>query len=343
MPSAEPTRLTDDLWLAAHDGVKGARLIGDWPLGVGLAAGLLAECVHRGYLELRAGELFRRATGLPEDPALRPVLVKMEAEEQSWLAAPPPPLPPAWPRAAGRIRDDDGWGPRPSDGDSRWPQASDRDSRWPQASDRDSRWPQISEREGQGARTSERNGQAPQAMERNGQAPHASKRNGQGPRVSERDGWSPAVEPDTRHRLRGHDLGVWLAYLAYDGRAEALVVDRLSRTGLVQREERRRLFGGLTVRHVPRNSYASGSPANTITHAVQNGRVLPWPKVFLAGLFLATGLHHHALATLSPSERSLLARQIEQGLHDDNNPRLKAMSRELLRAADAAVGEAAMR
>lgn len=43
MPSAEPTWLTDDLWLAAHDGVKGARLIGDWPLGVGLAAGLLAD------------------------------------------------------------------------------------------------------------------------------------------------------------------------------------------------------------------------------------------------------------------------------------------------------------
>lgn len=273
MPSAEPTWLTDDLWLAAHDGVKGARLIGDWPLGVGLAAGLLAECVHRGFLELREGELFRRAAELPEDPALRPVLVKMEAEEQSWPAAPSPPLPPAWARAAGRIRDDDGWGPR----------------------------------------------------------------------ASERDAWPLPVQPETRHRLRGHDLGVWLAYLAYDGRAEARVVDRLSRTGLVQREERRRLFGGTTVRHVPRNSYASGSPANTITNAVQNGRVLPWPKVFLAGLFLATGLHHHALATLSPSERAQLARQIEEGLHDDHEPHLNAMSRELLRAADAAVGEAAMR
>ena len=343
MPSAEPTRLTDDLWLAAHDGVKGARLIGDWPLGVGLAAGLLAESVQRGYLELREGELFRRATGLPEDPALRPVLVKMEAEEQSWLAAPPPPLPPAWPRAAGRIRDDDGWGPRPSDRDGRWPQISEREGQGARTSERNGQAPQASERDSQGPRVSERNGPVPRVSERDSQRPRVSERDSQGPRVSERDGWSPAVEPDTRHRLRGHDLGVWLAYLAYDGRAEALVVDRLSRTGLVQREERRRLFGGTTVRHVPRNSYASGSPANTITHAVQNGRVLPWPKVFLAGLFLATGLHHHALATLSPSERSLLARQIEQGLHDDNNPRLKAMSRELLRAADAAVGEAAMR
>ena len=89
MPSAEPTRLTDDLWLAAHDGVKGARLIGDWPLGVGLATGLLAELVHGGFLELRDGELFRTAAELPDDPALRPLLIKMEAEEQTW----PPPAP----------------------------------------------------------------------------------------------------------------------------------------------------------------------------------------------------------------------------------------------------------
>jgi hypothetical protein len=65
--------------------------------------------------------------------------------------------------------------------------------------------------------------------------------------------------------------------------------------------------------------------------------------LFLAGLFLATGLHHHALATLSPNERSLLARQIQQGLQDRGKPGLKEMLQELLRAADAAVGEAAMR
>ena len=46
MPSAEPPRLTDDLWLAAHDCVTDKPWIGDWPLGVGLATGLLTELVH---------------------------------------------------------------------------------------------------------------------------------------------------------------------------------------------------------------------------------------------------------------------------------------------------------
>ena len=274
MPSAEPTWLTDDLWLAAHDGVNGARLIGDWPLGVGLATGLLAELVNASFLELRDGELFRTTAVLPEDPALRPVLIKMEVEEQNWT---PLELSPsrAAVQATVRARDDEGWGPR----------------------------------------------------------------------ASERGGWPPpaSVAQETRHRQRGHELSVWMAYLAYEGRAEARVLDRLSRTGLVRREERRRLFGGMTQRYVPHDSNVSGTPANTITNAVKNGRPLPWSEVFLAGLFLATGLHHHALATLSPYERSLLARQIEQGLTDDGKPRLKEMSRELLRAADAAVGEAAMR
>jgi hypothetical protein len=44
--------LTDDLWLAAHDSVNGKPQIGDWPLGVGLATGLLAELVH-GKLRVR--------------------------------------------------------------------------------------------------------------------------------------------------------------------------------------------------------------------------------------------------------------------------------------------------
>lgn len=271
MPSAEPRWLADDLWLAAHDGVKGARLIGDWPLGVGLAAGLLAELVDGGFLELRDGELFRTAAELPTDPALRPLLVKMEAEEQTWPR--PAPLPPSRVRAAVRAQDDLGWGPR----------------------------------------------------------------------ASERGGWPPPVRPETRHRLRGHQLDKWMAYLAYEQRAEARVVDRLSRAGLVRREERRRLFGGTAARCVPCDSNASGSPANAITQAVQHGRPLPWSGAFLAGLFLATGLHHHAFATLSSHERSLLGRLIKTGLTDTGSPGVKAMLRELLRAADAAVGEAAMR
>jgi hypothetical protein len=272
MPPAGPTRLTDDLWLAAHDGVRGARLIGDWPLGVGLAAGLLAELAYGGWLELREGELFRTSAELPTDPALRPLLVKMEAEELTWPRPAPPLSRPRF-HATVRAHDDEGWGPR----------------------------------------------------------------------ASERGGWPPPVQQETRHRLRGHQLNKWMAYLAYEQRAEARVLDRLSRTGLVRREERRRLFGGTTVRYVPCDSNASGSPANAITQAVQHGRPLPWSEALLAGLFLATGLHHHAFATLSPHERSLLGRLIKAALTDPGVPGIKAMLRELLRAADAAVGEAAMR
>jgi hypothetical protein len=81
MPSAEPTRLTDDLWLTAYDSVSGRPRIGDWPLGVGLATGLIAEVIDGRFVELREGELFRTGAAPPDDPALGPVLVKMQAEE----------------------------------------------------------------------------------------------------------------------------------------------------------------------------------------------------------------------------------------------------------------------
>ena len=259
MPSAEPGRLADDLWLAAHDSVNGKPQIGDWPLGVGLATGLIAELVHGGFLDLRQSELFRTTAELPDDPALRPLLIKMEAEEQTW-----PPLPPARARATVRARD--GWD-----------------------------WP---------------------------------------PRASEDEAWSSRQE-ENRHRRRGHELGVWMSYLAYEQRAEARVVDRLSRSGLVRRDERRRLLGGTTVSYAPYDSVASGTPASTMRSAVQSRRRLDRPMLLLAGLFLATGLHHQALATLSPFERSQLADELKRNLDD--------ISRELLRAADVAVGEAAMR
>lgn len=259
MPSAEPWRLADDLWLAAHDSVNGKPQIGDWPLGVGLATGLIAELIHGGLLELRQSELFRTTAELPDDPALHPLLVKMEAEEQTW-----PPPPPARARATVRARDDFDWPPRASDG----------------------------------------------------------------------GGWPPRQE-ENRHRKRGHELGVWLAYLAYEQRAEARVIDRLSRTGLVRRQERRRLLGGTTVSYAPYDSVVSGTPASTIRSAVQSRRRLNRSQLVLAGLFLATGLHHQALATLSPFERSHLTEELIHGLDE--------ASRELLRAADVAVGEAAMR
>ncbi|GIE99476.1 hypothetical protein Ari01nite_69410 [Paractinoplanes rishiriensis] len=135
--------------------------------------------------------------------------------------------------------------------------------------------------------------------------------------------------------MRGHDLGVWLSYLAYEQRAERLVIDRLERAGLVQRQGHTRLFRSPVVRFVPCDSAVSGNPANGITTAIQRGYSLNGRELVLAGLFLATGLHHHALATLSLHERSVLADQLGQGLDP--------MSRELLSAADAAIGEAAMR
>lgn len=71
MPSAEPPRLTDDLWLAAHGSVNGRPSIGDWPLGVGLATGLLAELVHDRELLQAAGAQKVRVPGDPGWDKLR--------------------------------------------------------------------------------------------------------------------------------------------------------------------------------------------------------------------------------------------------------------------------------
>ncbi|GLH99869.1 GPP34 family phosphoprotein [Phytohabitans aurantiacus] len=264
MPSAVPTRLTDNLWLAAHDSVDGRPHIGDWPLAVGLATGLLAELGQYRYCELRQGELFRTNADLPDDPALAPLLTKMASEEQSR-----PPLPP--PTARGRAR-------------------------------------------ASGA-----------AEEIWGRLPAA-----QSGRV-----WPPQAQDEHRHRRQGHDLREWMSYLAYAKRAEDRVIARLSRTGLIRLDERRRLLGGTKVRYVPYDSVASGNPANAISAALQRNFALTTSELLLAGLFLVTGLHHYALSTLAPEERSLLTRQLGMGLDP--------MSRELLKAADAAVGEAAMR
>jgi len=262
MPSAAPSRLTDDLWLAAHDGAGGRPTIGDRPLGVGLATGLLAELVHGGFLELLEGELFRTGAWLPDDPALRPVLAKMEAEERSWPPPQPGPSTQAWADARVRLP-------------------------------------------GTPART------------RPGQY-----------------GWSPPVLGEGRQRSRGHELGTWMSYLAYEQRAEQRVIDRLTRAGLVTLEKRRWWPRSPTERYVPYDSTVAGNPGNTISTALQRGLMLSTSELVLAGLMLATGLHHHALATLTPAERSVLGQRLSG---------LDAMSRELLRAADAAVGEAAMR
>ena len=295
MPPAEPTRLTDNLWLAAHDSVNGKPWIGDWPLGVGLAAGLLAELIHAGSLELRRGELFRTAAEPPGDPALRPLMIKMQSEEQDW-----PPNPPAFSprgRASARpaAKDERAWHTQTQT--PAWPMQPRENHGWPTPAPDDQEWP---------------------------------------PDVYDGQDWHVLRgREESRHRQRGHPLGAWMSYLAYERRAEDRVIDRLSRTGLGRRRERRRLLGGTTVSYVPCDSVASGTAASGISIAVRSRRGLDESQLFLAGLFLATGLHHHALATLTSSERSELADELKRGLGE--------MPRELLRAADAAVGEAAMR
>lgn len=266
MPSVVQSRLTDALWLAAHDSVKGKPSIGAWPLGVGLATGLLAELVHGRCLQLHRGELFRTATA-PDDPALGPLLIKMQTEEQS------PPSPAKSVRAQARAPEDGRYAP--VHGGRGWPRPT-------------------------------------------------------------REGWSPSpVRKEDGHASRGHQLRTWVSYLAYERRAEELVIDRLSGAGLVRQEQHQRLLGGATVRFVPYDSVVAGTPASAINSAVQRGDTLPESQLFLAGLFLATGLHHQALATLTSLERNVLSYQLGR--------RLDPMSRELLKAADAAVGEAAMR
>jgi hypothetical protein len=298
MSSAGPSRLTNELWLAAHDSTTGRTWVGARPLAVGLATGLLAELVHDGFLKLQNGTLFRTSETPPDDPALGPLLVKMQAEERSRLP-PPSPVRTGVPEGRGHsapLRDTNAPDWSPSRETLDWPSSVSNAQDRPSSARHLRDWP-------------------PPAQ-----------------------GWSSpphAVPEQTRHSTRGHELSTWMSYLADEQRAEMRVIDRLARAGLVRQEQHRRVFGGITVRYVPYDSVVSGNPANTITSAIVRGRHLPCSQLFLAGLFLATGLHHHALATLTPSERSELAGQL--GRHLDEP------SRELLRAADTAVGEAAMR
>jgi hypothetical protein len=90
MPSAGPT---DDFWLAAHDGVMSARVIGDRPFGIGLAAGLLVELVQGDWCQLWDGELFRTTTAdRPRDVVLCALLDDMAENERQW--PPSTPVPP---------------------------------------------------------------------------------------------------------------------------------------------------------------------------------------------------------------------------------------------------------
>jgi hypothetical protein len=124
----------------------------------------------------------------------------------------------------------------------------------------------------------------------------------------------------------------WIAFLAR-GVAADLVERRLSRAGLVERQERRGLLGK-RVTFVPRDSTTAGWPGARIVAAAQRGELLDVADLILAGLILATGLDQHVLATLEPRHRENLFEQLRR--------RLPAMGRELVGHAEAAVGDAVM-
>lgn len=138
------------------------------------------------------------------------------------------------------------------------------------------------------------------------------------------------VPIETRPAGRGHQVREWMSYLANKRRAETLVGERLARHELVSRVERGWLFK--TMRYVPCDTVVTGNPASLIRCCAQRGYQLPWSGLFLTGLYLATGLHQHALATLTPDEHSALLSQLK-GLDEK--------SRKLLKAANVAVGDAA--
>ena len=135
------------------------------------------------------------------------------------------------------------------------------------------------------------------------------------------------------HRQVGLNVLEWIKYLSIDGRAAALVTDRLSRRGLAILEQRRKMFGGQVQRFVPRDSYASGSPAVRVVTGVQRRETLDQGTRAFAGLLLATGLHQHAFETLSSDDRARLGEQLRS---------MHPMLRELLRHGEQVVGEEVM-
>lgn len=124
----------------------------------------------------------------------------------------------------------------------------------------------------------------------------------------------------------------WIAFLS-TGVACELVERRLSRSGLVVRQEKRKLLGRVSF-YVPRDSIVAGSPGSRIRTAIERREVLDQQALVLAGLMLATGLDQHTLGTLDSREREYLFEQLRTNLHP--------MLRELVQHAESAVGSAVM-
>ena len=153
--------------------------------------------------------------------------------------------------------------------------------------------------------------------------------------IDDRPTGDPAATAVLDQLLReGHHRAVrdWIAFLA-TGVAIDLVERRLSRAGLVQRQEKRGLFG-TKVSFVPADTMIAGWPATRIRTFVGRGELLDVPDLVLAGLILATGLDQHVFLTLDARGRGQLFDQLKR--------RLPAMLQELVGQAEAAVGDAVM-
>jgi hypothetical protein len=153
--------------------------------------------------------------------------------------------------------------------------------------------------------------------------------------IDDRPTGDPATTAVLDQLLReGHHRAVrdWIAFLA-TGIATELVERRLSRAGLVQRQERRGLLGS-KVAFVPTDSMVAGWPATRIRTYITRDELLDINDLVLAGLILATGLDQHVFLTLDPRGRGQLFDQFRR--------RLPAMLQELVAHAEASVGDAVM-
>ncbi|NMO51494.1 GPP34 family phosphoprotein [Actinoplanes sp. TBRC 11911] len=153
--------------------------------------------------------------------------------------------------------------------------------------------------------------------------------------IDDRPTGDPAATAVLDQLLReGHHRAVrdWISFLA-TGIAIDLVERRLSRAGLVQRQEKRGLLSS-KVYFVPTDSMVAGWPATRVRTLIGRGEMLDIPDLVLAGLILATGLDQHVFVTLDARGRGLLFDQLKR--------RLPAMLQELVGHTEAAVGDAVM-
>jgi hypothetical protein len=153
--------------------------------------------------------------------------------------------------------------------------------------------------------------------------------------IDDRPTGDPATNAVLDQLLReGHHRAVrdWISFLA-GGVAADLVERRLSRAGLVQRQEKRGLRG-VKVTFVPADAMVAGWPATRVRTYLERNELLDVPDLVLAGLILATGLDQFVFITLDARGRAQMFDQFRR--------RLPAMLQDLVAHTEAAVGDAVM-